>query len=360
MVEHKFGKDFKAIFLSILIQPKKHILSYQKIISDVKGGNFLPVYCLHGVEPFFIDKITEAIIEHALDEPERAFNEIILYGKEIDHLMVADHARQFPMMAQRRLVVVKEAQEMRTLKDLESYVNNPSTQTVLVIAHKHKKLDMRTKFGKTLKAKALVFESKKLYDNQVPQWISSYLQDKKLSIAPDASFLLTEYLGSDLSRITTELDKLIINLKGENSVNKGHIQKYVGISKEYNVFELQNAIGKGDVQKAHRIVNYFHENPKNNPLVLVLGNLYGYFCKLALVKENIKLSDHAMTSVLGLSPRAVGFVKDYKSAAHNFSMDHLHRIFQMLAESDRKSKGVGARNHSAKAILQELLATVFS
>jgi len=335
-------------------------LDYQKIISDVKAGNFQPVYCLYGPEPFFIDKITDAIIAHALTPPEKAFNEIILYGKEIDHLAVVDNARQFPMMANRRLVVVKEAQEMRTLSALESYVLSPSPQTVLVIAHKHKKLDMRTKFAKALKKHSLLFESKKLYDNQVPQWISSYLRDKSFNIAPDATYLLTEYLGADLSRITTELDKLIINLKGEKSVNKAHIQKYVGISKEYNVFELQNAIGKRDVKKAHRIINYFHENPKNNPLVLVLGNLYGYFCKLTLVKENANLPDQAMTSVLGLSPRAVGFVKDYKSAAGNFSMDHLEYIFKALAESDRKSKGVGARNNSAKAILQEFLSTVFS
>ncbi len=328
------------------------------IIKSIESGNFAPVYFLHGEEAFFIDKISDAIIEHALTEAERAFNQIILYGKEADFMNVVDNARQFPMMAQRRLIVVKEAQEMKTLVKLENYVSNPSEQSVLLIAHKYKKLDKRTKFAKALAKHAVVFESKKLYSNQVPQWISQYVSSKGKKIDTKASFLLTEYLGEDLSRITTELDKLSVNLNDSESITTKHIEEYVGISKDYNVFELQKAIGNKDLVKIHRIINYFQENPKSNPMVLVVSNLYNYFTKLLVVKENYKLRDQELTGPLGMSPRAVGFVREYRNASNNFSFPQLQRAFESLAIADQRTKGVGVRSMTPKAILQEFMASI--
>ncbi len=333
-------------------------MSYQKLIKDAQSQQFKPVYVLHGEEPFFIDKISEAIIANALTEAERSFNQTILYGKETEFKTVVDNARQFPMMAQRRLVVLKEAQEMRTLSNLESYVSNPSPQTVLLIAHKHKKLDMRTKFAKSLGAHAEVFESKKLYDNQVPQWIGSYVQSQNRSIDPQASMLLAEYLGSDLSRITTELDKLQLHVESGGVIDSKIIQEYVGISKDYNVFELQKALGDRDSVKAFRIIKYFDENPKSNPLVLVLGNLYSYFTKLLLFKENSGKRDQEILSAMGMSPRAFGFLKEYRIAAANYSFPQLQNVIRLLAEADRKSKGISGRNLSTKAVLQEFIGEV--
>ena len=207
-------------------------MSYDDIVRDVRAGKFQPVYFLHGEEPFHIDRIEEAIDRHALSEAEKGFNQSILYGKDVDHLTLLDYLRRYPMMSERQVVILREAQEMKALGELAGYVENPMPSTVFVVCHKHKKYDMRSKLGKALSAKGLVFESKKLYDNQVPDWIAGYCKTQKRGIEPAAAVLLAEYLGADLAKISNELDKLALNLPGGAAITPAHIQEYIGISKD--------------------------------------------------------------------------------------------------------------------------------
>jgi DNA polymerase-3 subunit delta len=328
-------------------------MSYTKIIAEIKSKKAKPVYFLHGEEPYFIDQITNAA-ENVLAEHEKAFNQTILYGKDVpDFKMVVDVARRFPMGSEKQVVIIKEAQAMKSLKDLETYVKNPMPSTLLVIAHKYKKLDARTKFAKTLKANAEVFESKKLYDDKIPAWVSNYLMDKGYRLKPTAGALIGEYLGSDISKITNELDKLTINLPRGIEINEDHVQDNIGISKDYNVFELQNALGKRDVVKCNRIVNYFISNPKSNPLVMVLGSLYNYFNKVYITKSMSTASDDAIAKAIGL--RSSWFLKDYKLAAKKYSISHLKQIFGVLKAYDLRSKGLNNRNVNHEGLLKEMI-----
>ena len=245
-----------------------------------------------------------------MTEGEKSFNQMIMYGKDTDHKTLIDTCSRYPMMASHQVVILKEAQEMKTLKELLPYIEKPVHTTILVICFKHKKFDGRTKFGKLVKQKALIFESKKLYDNQIPDWIQSYLKDKKLSISPSASVLVAEYLGENLSKVSNELDKLAINLAPGTEVNEKHIQEQIGISKEYNVFELQKALGAKNVVKSNRIINYFISNPKKNPLVVVVGTLFNFFSKVYLTHFLKNSSEKEMMEKLGV--RHAFFLKDYK------------------------------------------------
>lgn len=316
-------------------------MTFAAILKEIKSGKFRSVYCLHGAEPYFIDTLADAIEEHALQEHERAFNQTILYGKEADHLAVVDAARRFPMMAERQLVILREAQEMRSLKELQSYVEKPSPTTVLVICHKYRKLPGNTRLGKALKTNALVFESKPLYDNQVPQWVESYLDGQGLGITSEASALLTEYLGTDLAKIANELDKLKLNLPEGARITPQVIEEQIGISKEYNVFELQRALGGRDIEKANRIVNYFASNPKKNPLVVVLGSLYSFYSRLYqyLFLQAQQKSEQQILDKMGL--RSSFFLRDYRAAARHYNRRHTETVISLLAEYDLKSKGVG-------------------
>jgi len=332
-------------------------MKYEKIMQDLKAGIYHPVYLLHGAESFFIDSVTGYIENNALIEGERSFNQEILYGKETDFKTVVDNARQFPMMAERRVVIVREAQAMRTLKSLQSYIEKPSPQTVLVLAHKNKPLDKRTKFGKSVSKSAVILDSKKLYDNQVPAWISTYLRSQKLNIDPQASQLLTEYLGQDLSKIVNEIDKIKINLKVGEKITAKLVQDVVGISREYNVFELNKALSIWDYPKIMRIIYYFEENPKANPLVMVISNLFGYFTKVAITQQNIKASDAELARKTGVNPF---FVKDYRLAARTFSTTQIKQAFLSLHRADRHSKGLGIKSATPLGIMQQLIFEIQS
>ena len=325
--------------------------TFQNIISELKAKKYAPIYLLHGDEPYYIDMITSFIENNVLSEGEKAFNQAILYGKEIEFKQVVDEARQFPMMAPFRVVIVKEAQDMRTLTKLESYFENPSPQSIVVIAHKHKKVDKRTKFAKNADKNGVVLESKKIYDNQLPGWITDHCKSKKISIEYEASLLLADYLGTDLSKVSNELDKLMLNVKGK-TITVDDIQEYVGISKDFNVFELQKAIGNKDTEKIFRILQYFSENEKSHPLPLILGNLYNYFSKLYITIYNLKTPDQKLQKLIGLPTPY--FVKEYKSSAKNLGYQKIRTAFLALHKADLESKGVGARNKNAKAILTEL------
>ena len=250
-------------------------MTYEEIRHDIQSKRFAPVYFLHGEEPFFMDQIADAVEALALPEAEKGFNQTILYGKDLDHLTLLDTLRRYPMMAERQVVILREAQEMKGLTELTAYLENPMPSTVFVACHKHKKLDLRTKFGKALQSKSVVvFESKKLYDNQVADWISGYCKARKMAIEPAAASLLAEYLGTDLARIANELDKLALNLPTGATVTAHHVQEYVGISKDYNVFELQKALAIRDLPKIARMQAYFAANIRKNPLIVTISSLY--------------------------------------------------------------------------------------
>ncbi len=340
-------------------------MDFNQIMSDLKKKVYKPVYFLMGDEPYFIDIISDYIENNVLDESEKEFNQSVLYGKDITAADVIGAAKRFPMMSEYQVVIVKEAQNIRDLvgkgdddsksKDkakhpFAAYIENPLPSTILVICYKYKSVDKRTSVGKQLDKYTVLFESKKLYDNQVPDWINNYLRGKEYTVGPKASAMLTEYLGTSLSKISNELDKLMINLPPKSEITPEHIQTNIGISKDYNVFELQTAIGKKETLKANRIINYFAANDKDNPMVVTMSSLYGYFCKI--------LTYHFLTDKK-TAATAVGvhhfFVKDYEIAARNYSPGKLKSIFGYLREYDLKSKGVDSGSATLGELLKELV-----
>ncbi len=314
-------------------------MTYTQIIADLKKKQYQPIYFLHGNESFFIDAIADYIEANVLTEGEKAFNQSILYGKEVDFKQVMDAAMRFPMMASHQVVILKEAQEMRTLKQLEAYIKRPSPTTILVICHKHKRFDARTKFGKAIKKHALIFESKKLYDNQLPDWIRQFLKEKGFSIQPAATTLIAEYLGTSLAKVANELEKLTINLQQGTKITAKHIQDNIGISKDYNVFELQKALGQKDTTKANRIVQYFSSNPRKYPMVMMVGSLYNYFSKIYVLHFMKNASENELLK--GLKLRSGFFLREYRQTARNYNLYQTEKIIGLLREYDLKSKGVG-------------------
>ena len=328
----------------------------KSIINDIKNGNTKPIYFLMGEEPYYIDGISKYIEKNVLSEEEKGFNQMVLYGRDVSVEDIVSNAKRYPMMAEKQVVIVKEAQDLsRTIENLLSYAENPQPTTILVICYKYKTLDKRKKLAKQIAKTGVLFESKKLYDNQVPDWIKRVLAGKGYTITPKAAQMLVEFLGNDLSKVNNELEKLQLILKPGEQITPQLIEENIGISKDFNNFELQNAIGARDMKKAFAIIQYFSQNPKNNPLVVTVGMLYGFFSKL--------LKYHALTNkgdaakVLGVHPF---FIKDYQMAARNFPMKKVSAAISVIREVDMKSKGVGAANLSQGDLLKELLVKIFS
>jgi len=327
---------------------------FNSILKDLKAGQYAPIYFLHGTEPYFIDQIANFVETNILSEAERSFNQTVLYGKETEAKTLIDTAFRYPMMAPRQVEILKEAQEMRTLKDILPYIEKPVETTLLVICYKHKKFNLNSKFGKALKAKAVVFESKSPYDNQMPDWIHQFLKSKKLKIQPNAAALVAEYLGTDLSKVANELEKLTINLPPGTDVNSQHIETHIGISKDYNIFELQRALAQRDVVKVQRIVQYFTANPKKNPLVLTIGTLYNFFSKVFMLHFLGSQSENSILKTLKL--RSAYFLREYKLAARNYPRSKTEAVLSLLREYDLKSKGVDfvGTSNSDGELLKEL------
>ncbi len=328
-------------------------MTYKEILVQLRKKEYRPVYVLHGEEPFFIDLISDFIEDKVLSAADKSFNQSVLYGKEVDAMAVADVARRYPMMSERQVVIVKEAQDMKTLADLLAYVEKPMPTTVLVLCHKYKKLDMRTKFAKALGQHALVFESAKLYENQIADWVATYAKEINLQLKPDICDLIAEYLGNDLSKISNELDKLLLNVPTGTVVTTGQVQKNIGISKDYNIFELQKALGAHDVTKANRIVQYFAVNQKKNPLVVVIATLYGYFSKVYMLFFLKNMSDREQASKLQLRSEYV--LKDYKLALKNYPLGKVEQIISHLMRYDLRSKGVDDTGTDDGELLKELV-----
>jgi DNA polymerase III subunit delta len=315
-------------------------LTYEEILKSIRAKKFAPVYMLHGEESYFIDQISDLLEAIILPEAEKGFNQTILYGKDVDHLTLLDYLRRYPMMSQYQTVFLREAQEMKSLSELAVYAENPMNTTIFVICHKHKKLDLRTKFGKTIAANAVVFEAKKLYDNQIPDWIIAQCETKKLKIEMPAAALMAEYLGTDLGKIAGEIDKLTLNLAKGTTVTENHIQEYVGISKEYNVFELQKAIATRDMARIARIMQYFSANIKKNPLIFTISSLFGFFSKVYMVHSLKAQGASEATMLKELDLRSEWFLRDYKAGAMNYTAGKTVAIISLLRAYDLKSKGV--------------------
>ncbi|MBT8232991.1 MAG: DNA polymerase III subunit delta [Saprospiraceae bacterium] len=333
-------------------------MDYKKILANLKKKDYAPVYFLQGEESYFIDQIVDYIDKEILTEGEKSFNQVVLYGKETDFKQVVDQAMQFPMMAAYRVVIVKEAQSMSSLEKLSSYIDNPSTQTILVLAHKHKKFDKRKKaFWAALKKNAVVLETKKLYDNQVPAHIIAKSKENNLRIDNKTAFILSEHLGNDLSKIANEIEKLALNIPAGSTIDLNHIQQFVGISKDYNVFELQKAIGAKNKKKAYAIVKYFAQNSKANPIQRNIGSFYNYFSTLFLSKKFEKADDRTFASKVRVNPY---FAKDYKAAASNYTLPQIKRAFKLIHAMDKASKGVETRRSNEMGIYQEFLFKLFA
>ena len=328
-----------------------------KIVNNIKAGNIKPIYFLMGEEPYYIDKLSDFIEQNVLSEEEKGFNQTVLYGRDVTIDDIISTAKRYPMMAERQVVIVKEAQELsRTIDKIESYLENPMESTVLVFCYKYKTLDKRKKATKLLAQKGIVYESKKLYENQVGDWIKRVLAGKKYSIEPKAAAMLVEFLGTDLSKINNELEKLQIILPAGSTINPQHIEENIGFSKDFNNFELLKALGSRNQAKAFHIAHYFSENPKANPLVVTTGIIFGFFVKV-LKYHGLKDKNPKNVAVaLGISTY---FLNDYDVALKNYPMKKVSQIITSLREIDVKSKGVGA-NLSQADLLKEMLYTIFN
>lgn len=328
-----------------------------KIVNDIKAGNIKPIYFLMGEEPYYIDKLSEYIEKNVLTEEEKGFNQTVLYGRDVSVEDIVSTAKRYPMMSERQVVIVKEAQELsRTIDKLESYAENPMASTVLVICYKYKTLDKRKKVTKLIAQKGLVFESKKLYENQVSDWIKRILSGKKYAIDPKASAMLVEFLGTDLSKINNELEKLQIILPVGSTITPHHIEENIGFSKDFNNFELLKALGSRNQVKSFQIVAYFAENQKANPLVVTTSTVFGFFVKILKYHGLKDKNPTKVASALGVSPY---FLKDYDLALKNYPMKKVSQIIATLREIDVKSKGVGASLSEAD-LLKEMLYKIFN
>lgn len=327
-------------------------ITYEEILGNLKKKIYHPVYFLMGDEGYFIDQISDYITANVLTDAEKGFNQTILYGKDIEPKAIIDNASRFPMMSNYQVVIVREAQNIKKIEDLEPYVKNPLKSTILVINYKYKTIDKRKTFAKLIDQKGVLFESKKIYDNQLPAWITSYLKEQNYSISPQAAALIAEYLGADLSKVVNELDKLIISAPAGSQITPELIERNIGISKEFNVFELQNALGERDILKANRIINYFGANPSSNPIPVTISGLFSYFSKILNYHFLEDKSQNNAASVLQVHPF---FVKNYVSAAKNYSIKKLVEIIAILREYDMKSKGWGNVSASPADLQREMI-----
>src|SRR5690606_33529347 len=287
----------------------------EKIINDIKNRNFKPIYFLMGDEPYYIDKIADYIEKNVLSEDEKGFNQTVLYGRDTTIEDVVANAKRYPMMADYQVVIIKEAQELsRTIDKIESYAENPQPTTILVFCYKYKTLDKRKKVTKTLEKNGVVFESKKLYENQVGSWINQTLTASGYKIEPKANAMLVEFLGTDLSKVNNELDKLKIILPQGTIIKAEHIERNIGISKDYNVFEFRKALGEKNVLKANRIAQYFAQNPKDNPITLITSQVFAFYVQLLQYHGLSDKNPKNVATALKINPYFVG---DYEIASRN-------------------------------------------
>lgn len=335
-------------------------MTAEDILKDLKNRKYKPLYLLHGEEPYFIDMVSDFAEHKLLPEAEKGFNQTVLYGKDTEIMTVLNAAKRYPMMAEYQVVLVKEAQDMKWGRDdddkksinpLLSYLENPLPSTILIFCYKYGKFDKRKKTYKAIEKNGLIFESSPLYDSKIPAWIETFIAGKGYQVNQQASAMLAEYLGNDLSKIANELEKLMLNVAAGQAITLQHVQDNIGISKEYNVFELQSALSRKDPFKVNQIINYFEANPKANPIVLVLGNLNNFFSKVLTYHYVKDRSPQNLARELGVSPY---FLKDYELAARSYNYAKTMQIISLLREYDLKSKGVDS-NAGNGELMKELM-----
>ncbi|HOT14093.1 MAG TPA: DNA polymerase III subunit delta [Bacteroidales bacterium] len=325
---------------------------YDEILNELKKKIYKPVYFFHGEEPYYMDRLTEYIAGNILTDAEKTFNQMVYYGKDTSIDKILDAARRFPMMANNQVVIIKEAQELQHIEKLIPYFEKPQPSTILVINYK-KKLDKRTKLA-TLASKHVSFETKKIPDYKIVEWINNYLKKSGYNIGPEASQLLADHIGEDLSRIAHELDKLMLVIpKDSKTITKELIEQNIGISKDYNVFELQKTLGTKNHLKANRIIEYLGANPKANPPYIIISVLFKFFSNLLIYHHLDNKSPQHVASSLSLSH--VFFVKEVEVAARNYSVQKIITNISILREYDLKTKGIGSVNTPPYELMRELL-----
>jgi DNA polymerase III subunit delta len=332
-------------------------MSVEKILNDWKRLKFKPVYWLEGEEEFYIDQLVNYAERHILTEAETGFNLTVFYGKDADWAAVINACRRYPMFAERQVVLLKEAQQMRDIDRLEAYIDKPLSSTIFVVAYKEKKVDGRSKLAKMLKEKAEIFSTKKMYDNQLAEWTNELVRSKGYGITQKALLLLVDHIGNDLSRINNEIEKLLVNLAGRNNITDDDIERYVGVSKEYNVYELQDAFAKKDRVKAIRIIQYFESNPKAAPIQLILPSIYNFFSKTYMIFGQTGGDEKSTAAALGVPPY---FVKDYIAAARNYNYEGIEEGLLLLHAYNLKSIGIGSLGAGDASLLKELVVKMMS
>lgn len=327
------------------------MMSVTKIISEWKKKSFKPVYWLEGEEEYYIDQLTDFAEHHILTPSEASFNLTIFYGRDAYWADVINACRRYPMFAEMQVVIIKEAQHLKEIDRLEAYIQQPLTSTVLVVAYKDKKLDARTKFAKLIKEKAEVVTTKKMYDSALPDWVSQLVSAKGFTITPKANILLVEYIGNDLSQIDNEIEKMLVNLGSRKSITEEDVERYVGISKEYNIFEFQSAMAGKDMPKAMRILQYFGSNPKVAPLQLLLPTLHSFFSKVYMM-SGVSGDDNGIAKQIGVSPF---FIKDYTKALNAYGFDGIVKMLLLLHQYNLKSIGINTARADDESLLKEML-----
>jgi len=328
-------------------------MKFEEILADLRNKIYKPVYFLHGEEEYFIDIITDYIADNVLGEADREFNQTILYGKDANAGTIIDTARRYPMMANYQVVIVKEAQALSTLDEMISYTDNPVDSTILVMCYKHKAFDSRKSLVKSIKKTGVVFKSDRLYENKIPAWINEQLKAEGYTITPEAGRLLIGSLGSNLTKIRMELGKLMLNLESGAVINEDVIEENIGISKEFNIFELQKAMGSGDTYKVNLICRHFAANPKSNPFVLTTTLLYQFFTKLLILHSlQDKSKDNVVAAEISVSPY---FVRDYRRAIKQFDQGRVTKAISLLREYDLKFKGLNNASVTEGELLREMI-----
>jgi len=326
-----------------------------QIISDWQRGAFHPVYWLEGEEPYYIDKIVTYAESHLLDASLTGFNLSVFYGKDSKVEDVINACRRYPMLSDKQVVILKEAQQLRDIEKLESYLEHPLASTIFIVAHKEKKLDGRGKLAKIVKQKTVLFATKKLYDNELPDWAATMIKSKGLDINPKALHILVDHIGNDLQRMENEIDKMTLNLQGRNKITEDDIEVFVGVSKEFNVFELQASIARKDLPGTLKMLNYFASNPKAAPIQLVLPTLYSFFSKLYIAAALGSRDENAIGNALGIK----GFIaRQYAQAVQLYSFTDIEKILVLLADCNLKTLGIKRADTGDEALLKELVVKV--
>ena len=339
------------------MRPLQRNMSADKIINEWKKKKFKPVYWLEGEEEFFIDQVMDYAEHHLLSEAEAGFNKTVFYGKDANWADVVTACRRYPMFAERQVVLLKEAQQMRDVEKLEMYVDHPLSSTVFVVSYKEKKVDGRSKFAKLLKEKGEVFTTKKLYDYQMPEWTSELIKSKGYTISNKALLLLVDHIGNDLSRMHNEIEKVLVNLSDRKNITEDDIENFVGISKDFNVFELQEAIAAKDLPKAIRIIQYFQANPKAAPIQLILPILHSFFSKVYMSFAMNEKSEEALKPLFNYN---VYSAKQGINAAKNYGYDGVERVILLLHHYNLKSVGVNDTGTDDGSLLKEMVVKIMA